>query len=44
MVTMRPNGVLRLLFYQKLLKQQGSFICTLTTIWHTLRRLGLTDD
>ncbi len=24
------------------LKQQGGFSCSLTTIWHTLRRLGLT--
>ena len=24
------------------LKQQGGFSCTLTTIWRTLRRLGLT--
>ena len=25
------------------LKQQGGFSCTPTTIWHTLRRLGLTS-
>ena len=25
------------------LKQQGGLSCTLTTLWHTLRRLGLTS-